>query len=99
MLAHIRKMVGLPEQETDVSKVQTHQKTNKERIVEHVAGEIELYKYIHILGCNETNSIVRYIKEEDDDIDTADKVSVLPLVFCLNHIDNLKETENMLKPC
>ena len=21
------------------------------------------------------------------------------LVFCLNHIDNLKETENMLKPC
>ena len=49
-------------------------------ILKQVADKIDFNKCVFILGTEETNSILGFISEVEADADTADKVSVLPLM-------------------
>lgn len=80
MLAQIRKLLKIPDQDKDTPQTPDQKYAREESILKHIADEIESYKYIHILGCNEANSIVRYIKEVEDNVDCVGLVSVLPLM-------------------
>lgn len=75
-----RGQVGLYDQYANILMDAVRSKTTSRHYIQLVADEVDYNRWVFIQGTRETNSILSFISKVETDTDTADKVSVLPLV-------------------